>query len=327
MAKRARWAVSRPTSGRPALRQTPTRSTRFQGRWATNASTTTQVGAPATTSVRASRVGSSSTRPPPRMPQSQNTRPSGKSPRQNSTTVRTPPPGAVWLKLSPITKEVLYDRLKGCYPALENTGVFGARKRSLFDTLRDTPNRQAPLRRPVRQNLDRGPRPGSRDPAQAPARVRRAPRLCGGRRVRRPCWRRRASASSMWCWSGATTASPARPGRWSTRSLSSRRAGWAFISYQENVDTTTPQGELVFEMTANLAQFESALIGERVRAGMARAKAQGKRTSRPPIPEATRRRIAELHGQGMSIKRIAKELGIAYGTAWNYSKGITARSL
>jgi len=54
---------------------------------------------------------------------------------------------------------------------------------------------------------------------------------------------------------------------------------------------------------------------------MARAKAQGKRTSRPPIPEATRRKIAELHAQGVSIKRIAKELKIAYGTAWNYIKG------
>src|SRR3954466_818481 len=97
--------------------------------------------------------------------------------------------------------------------------------------------------------------------------------------------------------------------------------GVAFISYQENVDTTTPQGELVFGMMANLAQFESALIGERVKAGMARAKAQGKRTNRPPIPETIRRRIAELQGQGMSIKRIAKELGIAYGTAWNYIKG------
>ena len=77
----------------------------------------------------------------------------------------------------------------------------------------------------------------------------------------------------------------------------------------------------MFGMMANLAQFESALIGERVKAGMARAKAQGKRTSRPPISEATKRRIAELHGQGVSIKRIAKELGIAYGTAWNYIKG------
>ena len=100
-----------------------------------------------------------------------------------------------------------------------------------------------------------------------------------------------------------------------------RARGVAFISYQENVDTTTPQGELVFGMMANLAQFESALIGERVKAGMARAKAQGKRTSRPPIPEATRRRIAELHRQEVSVKRIVKELGIAYGTAWNYAKG------
>jgi DNA invertase Pin-like site-specific DNA recombinase len=66
---------------------------------------------------------------------------------------------------------------------------------------------------------------------------------------------------------------------------------------------------------------ENSLIGERVKAGMARAKAQGKRTSRPPIPEATKGTIAELHGRGASIKRIAKRLGIAYGTAWNYIKG------
>ena len=74
-------------------------------------------------------------------------------------------------------------------------------------------------------------------------------------------------------------------------------------------------------MMANLAQFESALIGERVKAGMARAKAQGKRTSRPPIPEATQERGSPSSTrQGVSVKRIAKELGIAYGTAWNYAK-------
>jgi DNA invertase Pin-like site-specific DNA recombinase len=99
-----------------------------------------------------------------------------------------------------------------------------------------------------------------------------------------------------------------------------RSLGVDFISYQENVDTTTPQGELVFGMMASLAQFESSLIGERVRAGMARARAQGKRVSRPPIPAATRRRIEELHREGKSINGIAKELKIAYGTAWNYVK-------
>ena len=99
-----------------------------------------------------------------------------------------------------------------------------------------------------------------------------------------------------------------------------RAKGVAFISHQEDVDTTTPQGELVFGLMASLAQFEGALIGARVRAGMARARAQGKRVSRPPLPEATRRRIAELHGQGVSIKKIATQLGIGYGTAWHYAK-------
>jgi DNA invertase Pin-like site-specific DNA recombinase len=101
-----------------------------------------------------------------------------------------------------------------------------------------------------------------------------------------------------------------------------RALGVDFISYQENVDTTTPQGELVFGLMASLAQFESSLIGERVRAGMARARAQGRRVSRPPIPEATRRRIEELWREGRSINGIAKELGIAYGTAWNYVRAI-----
>ncbi len=68
-------------------------------------------------------------------------------------------------------------------------------------------------------------------------------------------------------------------------------------------------------MMASLAPFESALIGERVRAGMARAMAQGTRTSRLPIPEVTRRTIEELWRQGKSINAIRKELKVAYGTA------------
>lgn len=94
--------------------------------------------------------------------------------------------------------------------------------------------------------------------------------------------------------------------------------GVDFISYQENVDTTTPQGELIFTIMASLAQFESALISDRVKAGMARARAQGKRISRAPIPKTLQSRIAVLHAQGISISQISKQLGIGYGTAWNY---------
>jgi molybdenum-dependent DNA-binding transcriptional regulator ModE len=67
-----------------------------------------------------------------------------------------------------------------------------------------------------------------------------------------------------------------------------------------------------------LAQFGSSVIVERVRAGRARAKAQCTRVGRPPIPAATRRRIEVLWQEGRSINGIAKELKIAYGTAWNY---------
>jgi DNA invertase Pin-like site-specific DNA recombinase len=96
------------------------------------------------------------------------------------------------------------------------------------------------------------------------------------------------------------------------------RLGVDFISYQENIDTMTPQGELIFTVMASLAQFESALISERVKAGMARAKAQGKRISRAPLAKELQARIAALYAEGLSIHQISKQLGIGYGTAWNY---------
>jgi len=94
--------------------------------------------------------------------------------------------------------------------------------------------------------------------------------------------------------------------------------GVDFISYQENIDTTTPQGEMVFTVMASIAQFESALISERVKAGMARVKAQGKRISRSPIAKGVQVRIVELHAQGVSMHQISQQLHIGYGTAWNY---------
>jgi DNA invertase Pin-like site-specific DNA recombinase len=60
--------------------------------------------------------------------------------------------------------------------------------------------------------------------------------------------------------------------------------GVDFISYNEGADTTTPQGKLLFGIMASLAEFERSLIAERVRAGMQRAKAQGKHTGRPALP-------------------------------------------
>src|SRR5712692_2657082 len=86
--------------------------------------------------------------------------------------------------------------------------------------------------------------------------------------------------------------------------------GVDFISYHENIDTTTPQGEMIFTVMASLAQFESALISARVKAGMARARAQGKRIARAPLAAVVQRRIATLYQQGHSIHQISKQLRI-----------------
>lgn len=94
--------------------------------------------------------------------------------------------------------------------------------------------------------------------------------------------------------------------------------GVDFISHQEQIDTTTPQGEMVFGFMASLAQFESSLISERVKAGMQRAKEEGKHVGRPPIPEDTQEKVRQLYDQDVSINQIAERLDIAYGTAWNY---------
>jgi DNA invertase Pin-like site-specific DNA recombinase len=100
--------------------------------------------------------------------------------------------------------------------------------------------------------------------------------------------------------------------------------GVDFISYQENIDTTTPQGEMIFTVMASLAQFESALMSERVKAGMARARAQGKPIARPPIAAGVQARLAALYHQGLSIHQMSKQLEIGYGTAWNYVQRLKA---
>jgi DNA invertase Pin-like site-specific DNA recombinase len=94
--------------------------------------------------------------------------------------------------------------------------------------------------------------------------------------------------------------------------------GVDFISYQENIDTTTPTGELIFHVMASLAQFESSLISQRVKAGMERARAQGKRIARPPISEEKRNQLLELQKLGLSMNQISKIAKLAYGTVYNY---------
>ncbi len=85
--------------------------------------------------------------------------------------------------------------------------------------------------------------------------------------------------------------------------------GIDFISYTEGVDTTTPTGQLVFHLLGAVAQFERDLIAERVRAGIAHARAMGKRIGRPRAEIDTARAVA-LRKAGKSLRGIAKELAV-----------------
>jgi DNA invertase Pin-like site-specific DNA recombinase len=92
-----------------------------------------------------------------------------------------------------------------------------------------------------------------------------------------------------------------------------RSLGIQFISYQENIDTSTPLGQAVFTIVSAVAQLERDLIRERVSAGVRNARANGKRLSRPKST-VDRERILRLKAEGHRLRQIAAKLGVGYGT-------------
>jgi DNA invertase Pin-like site-specific DNA recombinase len=93
-----------------------------------------------------------------------------------------------------------------------------------------------------------------------------------------------------------------------------RSLGIDFISLHEGVDTSTPNGRLVFGIFASIAEFERELIRDRVRSGLALAKSHGKQLGRPPVV-VERLAIASLRKEGHTWGAICKQLGISKGTA------------
>jgi DNA invertase Pin-like site-specific DNA recombinase len=85
--------------------------------------------------------------------------------------------------------------------------------------------------------------------------------------------------------------------------------------YQQGVDTTTPAGKALFQMMGVFAEFERAMIQERVKSGLERAKAQGKTLGRPPIdPEKEAAIRADLRLGKAGIMKVAAAHGVGVGT-------------
>ncbi len=84
--------------------------------------------------------------------------------------------------------------------------------------------------------------------------------------------------------------------------------------HQQGIDTTTPAGEAMFQMMGVFAQFERSMIQERVKSGLSRARASGKRLGRPPVAARKRAEVLKLRQAGMSVRNIARTAGLAPGT-------------
>jgi DNA invertase Pin-like site-specific DNA recombinase len=93
-----------------------------------------------------------------------------------------------------------------------------------------------------------------------------------------------------------------------------RSLGIDFVSLHEGVDTSTPNGRLVFGIFASIAEFERELIRDRVKSGLALAKSKGKHLGRPRV-SVDRPRIATLRKEGHSWAEICDSLGVSKGTA------------
>ena len=91
--------------------------------------------------------------------------------------------------------------------------------------------------------------------------------------------------------------------------------GISIISIRENLDFSTPTGQMALTMISAVAQLEAELISERIRTSLAVKKVlasksnNGWRCGRPPISEETKQRVLQLRDQGMSIRKIASTLG------------------
>ena len=102
--------------------------------------------------------------------------------------------------------------------------------------------------------------------------------------------------------------------------------GIHFVSLHEGVDTSTPNGRLVFGIFASIAEFERELIRSRVRSGLAAARSRGKKLGRPRVsPDASK--IASLREAGRSWPQIAKQLGVGVGTAYRAYQELSKNSV
>src|SRR5690242_4075866 len=98
--------------------------------------------------------------------------------------------------------------------------------------------------------------------------------------------------------------------------------GIDFVSYSEQMDTSTPAGKMVFTVLGAVAELERSLIAERVRAGLRNARAKGKKLGRPRVSVDVAK-IGTLRATGLSWPKIAAEIGLSVGTVYEAAQRLS----
>ncbi len=92
-----------------------------------------------------------------------------------------------------------------------------------------------------------------------------------------------------------------------------KNLGIDFVSYQENIDTSSPLGSAIFTIISAVAQLERDIIAERVKAGLRHARENGKKLGRPRAVVDVEE-VQRLRSKGLSLRAIAKETGVSRTT-------------
>src|SRR5580700_6294332 len=103
-----------------------------------------------------------------------------------------------------------------------------------------------------------------------------------------------------------------------------RASGTDLFLHKQALDTSTAAGKAMFGMVSVFAEFEADIIKERVKAGLARARAEGKRLGRRRISEAVVAQIRVQLATGAGILKTAKKIGCGTGTVHRVKRSMAA---
>ena len=104
--------------------------------------------------------------------------------------------------------------------------------------------------------------------------------------------------------------------------------GITIVFQRENIDTKSAMGQFFLTVLGSLAQFEREIMRERINAGIARAKSQGKKMGRPSkLNDGLRNAVTMLYQKGVSIRDIAKTCTVGIGTVYKVVNDIKAEEL